>query len=61
MTKVQKIKDDIHNFLWWAGIVGKVVMFQVGVALMVMGVLYITNFKITIEPLVKVISPIGGN
>lgn len=61
MTKVQKVKDSVQNFLWWAGIVGKVLMFQVAVILIVLGIFYIANFKVTIEPIVKVVSPIGGN
>lgn len=58
MTKVQKVKDSLKDFAWWLGIVAKVVMFQVALALMVMGVLYVLNFTVTISPVVKVISPI---
>lgn len=58
MTKVQQLKDSVHNFIWWTHIVGKILMFQVALALMVMGVLYALNFTVTISPMVKVISPI---
>lgn len=58
MTKTQLVKDNVKNFLWWTGIVAKVVMFQVALALMIMGVLYVLNFTVTISPVVKVISPI---
>lgn len=58
MTKTQQVKDNVKNFLWWTGIVAKVVMFQVALALMIMGVLYVLNFTVTISPVVKVISPI---
>lgn len=58
MTKIEKVKDSVHNFIWWTGIVAKVVMFQVALALMVMGVLYALNFTVTISPMVKTISPI---
>lgn len=58
MTKIQQLKDSVHNFAWWVGIVAKVVMFQIALALMVMGVFYVLNFTVTISPMVKVISPI---
>lgn len=58
MTKIEKAKDSIKEFAWWTGIVAKVVMFQVALALMIMGVLYVLNFTVTISPVVKVISPI---
>lgn len=58
MTKIEKVKDTVKNFIWWTGIVAKVVMFQVALALMVMGVLYALNFTVTISPMVKTISPI---
>lgn len=59
MTKTQLVKDNVKNFLWWTGIVAKVVMFQVALALMICGVLYVLNFKVSIEPLVTVISPVA--
>ena len=58
MTKIEKAKDSIKEVAWWTGIVLKVVMFQVALALMIMGVLYLLNFTVTISPVVKVISPI---
>lgn len=58
MTKLEKAKDSIKNFAWWTSIVGKVVMFQVALALMIMGVLYIGNFRLEIKPVTTVISPI---
>ena len=56
--KMLAVKDSVQNFLWWTGIVAKVLMFQVALALMVMGVLYILNFRVEIKPLVQTISPI---
>jgi hypothetical protein len=58
MTKVQQVKDSVHNFLWWTGIVAKVLMFQAAVVLMVLGIFYISNFKVTISPIVQTVSPI---
>lgn len=58
MKKIEKVKDSFHNFIWWTGIVGKVVMFQVSVVLMVLGILYITNFRISIQPIIHTVSPI---
>lgn len=58
MTKLEKAKDSVKNFVWWTSIVGKVVMFQVALALMIMGVLYALNFRVEIKPVITVISPI---
>ena len=58
MTKLQ-LKDSIHDFIWNAKYVGKILMFQVALALMICGVLYVLNFKVSIEPLVTVISPVA--
>lgn len=58
MTKIEKAKDSVKNFVWWTSIVGKVVMFQVALALMIMGVLYALNFRVEIKPVITVISPI---
>lgn len=58
MTKLEKAKDSVKNFVWWTSIVGKVVMFQVALALMILGVFYCLNFKVQIVPLVQVVSPI---
>lgn len=57
MTKLQ-IKDSIHDFIWNAKYVLKIVMFQVALALMICGVLYVLNFRVSIEPLTTVISPV---
>jgi hypothetical protein len=57
MTKLQ-IQDSIHDFIWNAKYVLKVLMFQVALALMICGVLYVLNFKITVSPLVTTISPV---
>lgn len=59
MTKIEKVKDSLHNFVWWTGIVAKVLMFQIALSLMICGVLYVLNFQVTIEPIVKVISPLA--
>ena len=58
MTKLQ-VKDSIHNFVWWTGIVAKVIMFQVAVALMVLGICYLANFRLQLVPLVQTISPVA--
>lgn len=57
MSKTQ-IKDALHDFIWNAKYVGKVVMFQVALVLMILGVLYIGNFRLELKPVVTVISPI---
>lgn len=58
MTKLEKAKDSFKNFVWWTSIVGKVVMFQVALALMILGVFYCLNFKVQVVPLVQTISPV---
>lgn len=57
MTKVQ-LKDSIHDFIWNAKYVGKVIMFQAALALMILGVFYCLNFKVQVVPLVQTISPV---
>ena len=57
MTKVQ-MKDALHDFIWNAKYVAKVVMFQIALGLMILGVFYVMNFKVQIVPLVQTISPI---
>lgn len=58
MTKLQ-IKDSIHDFIWNAKYVLKVLMFQVALVLMICGVLYVLNFRVSVEPVVTVISPVA--
>lgn len=58
MTKLEQTKDAFHNFIWNAKLVLKVVMYQIALALMILGVLYVTNFKVSIVKNVQVISPI---
>lgn len=58
MTKTQKVKDDIHNALWWGGIIGKVILFQALVILVACGVLYLSNFKVQVVKNVEIVSPI---
>jgi hypothetical protein len=55
----QETKDKIQDTFWMTKIIVKVLFYEVVLALVVMGVLYATNFKITVSPLVQTISPIS--
>jgi hypothetical protein len=58
MTK-QALKDKVQDTFWMTKIVAKVLFYEVVLALVVMGVLYMTNFRINIVPLVTTISPLS--
>ena len=57
MTK-QIIKDAWLDFIYHFVYISKVVLFQVALVLMILGVFYIGNFKVSITPNVTIISPI---
>ena len=52
------VQDNIHEFVWNVWRVIKVILYEVLIALVVMGILYCLNFKVTIIKNVQVISPI---
>ena len=60
MTQQQKVdaKDAVHNLFWNAKYVGKVLVFQAALVLMILGVFYISNWSIKITPNVTIVSPI---
>jgi len=55
----QETKDKIQDTFWMTKIVAKVLFYEVVLALVVMGVLYATNFKISLTPNITVLSPIS--
>lgn len=53
-------KDTLPDFFHEAGKVLKVLFYEVLVVLVAMGILYATNFRVTIEKNVQIISPISA-
>ena len=56
--KMQEVKDKVQDIFWMTKIVAKVVFYQIVVVLVAMGILYATNFKLSITKNVSIISPI---
>lgn len=56
--KMLAVKDSIHDFIWNAKYVAKVLMFQAALILMILGVFYVMNFHVEVVKNVQVISPI---
>lgn len=54
----QETKDKIQDTFWMTKIIVKVLFYEVVLALVVMGVLYVTNFRFEIKPVVQTISPV---
>lgn len=57
MTK-QQVKDKVQDTIWMTKIVAKVIFYQIVVVLVAFGVLYCSNYKVTVTPNVQTISPI---
>ena len=57
-AKMQEVKDKVQDTIWMTKIVAKVVFYQIVVVLVAFGVLYVSNYKVTITPNVQVVSPI---
>lgn len=55
---MKQAKENMKTFIFWASVTSKVVMFQVATALMVLGILYLMNFRISIQPIITTVSPI---
>ena len=59
MKKIKTFLDvDLPDFFTKLMVILKVIFYEVLIILVAFGILYLTNFRIRIEPMVKIISPI---